>query len=136
MLPFGHHETRAAQAVAAIKTAAIDRQAIVRLGCGPQPRPARRIEPLDDRLNVSRGLGRRYIAAHGGYGDDLQLRVRQCQTQGHGIIDARVDVEDYLSGHCICSYLEMARDVTAVSDQQIECATPASGMQDPENASV
>ena len=75
MLPLGHHETRSAQAVAAVETAAIDRQAVVRLGGGPKPRPAGRIEPLDNRLDVPRGLGRRDVSPHGGHGDDLQFGV-------------------------------------------------------------
>ena len=101
VLPLGHHEAGPAQPVAAVEVAAIDRQAVVGLGGGPQPRPARRIELLDDRLHVPRGLGRRDVAADGRHGHDVQLGVRQRQAQRHRVVDARIDVEDHLPGHCI-----------------------------------
>ncbi len=101
MLPLGDHETRPAQPIAAVEIAPIDCQTDVRVRSSPQPRPAWRVELLDNRLHVPRGLAGRNVSPHRGHGHDVQLRVRQGQTQRHGVVDARVDVEDHLPGHCV-----------------------------------
>jgi len=113
VLPLGNHEVGAAQSVTAVQVVAIDRQAVIGLRGGPQPRPTGRVKLLDDRLEVPRGLARSDVSAHGGHGHDVQVRIRQGQTQRHGIVDARSTSRiTFLA--IASSYLEVARDFTTL----------------------
>ena len=74
----------AAQPVGAIEPAALRRRRDVRLGLGggSEPRPARRVEGLDDGLGIAGGLGRRTVAPHGRDGHHVQPRMEQRPAQG------------------------------------------------------
>ena len=98
MMPLGDGEVSSAQTVCAEQVSAVGPEHLV-ARCTAEARPARRVELLDDRLYVERRLLGRDRAAGGGDGQHIQRGVFQRQAQGHGVIDAGVDIEDDFSGH-------------------------------------
>ena len=95
----GHAEVNASQPIDPVQVPAVDRQAVIRRRGSPYPGPARRIDLLDDRLDVAGGQLRGDVATHGGHGNDLNRRVEQRHTEGHGVVDSRIAVENHLLGH-------------------------------------
>jgi hypothetical protein len=67
--------------------------------CRTQPGQARRIEQVDQRLEVRGGPLVPDATGRGSYGEDFETRVEQRHRQRHGIVDARIDVDDHLAGH-------------------------------------
>src|SRR5690606_25022390 len=65
----------------------------------PDTRPTRRIELLHQGMHVARGLFGRYITAYGGYRHHLQTWIKQGRAERNGVVNAWIDVEDYLPGH-------------------------------------
>ncbi len=86
------------QAIDAMEMAAVDRQSVVGRRGGADAGQSRRIELLDDRLDVARGQLGRYVAAHGGDGHDLQARIEQGQANGDRVIDAGIAIENHFLG--------------------------------------
>jgi hypothetical protein len=96
----------AAEAVGAEDVPSIGTQHLIG-GGHPQSWPARRIEVLNDRLDVESSLIGRHGAAGGRDGYDVEQRSAKGNTHCHGIVDAGVHVEDYSSRHSL-SALERA----------------------------
>ena len=57
------------------------------------------VELFHQRLDVAGSLIGRNIPPCGGYGNHIQTRIAQGETQSHGIGNARVDIKQYLSRH-------------------------------------
>ena len=91
----------AAQAIGSVQEAAVRVGTVVGRGRGAQTRITRRIETLDDRLNVERRPVGRDVSGHCRNRHDFQPRIEQSEGQGQGVVDSRIAVDNDLAGHAI-----------------------------------
>ena len=61
---------------------------------GADARPARRIELLDDNVDVARGLFGVHVAGRGGHAEYVNGRIQHRQGQRKGAVDARIRDEN------------------------------------------
>src|SRR6185436_15845884 len=85
-------EAGVAQSVIAVNVTGIHAGKLIGSGGGPNPRIARRIEPLDESLDVQRRPLRRHISRHRRYRDHFEPRVEEGHREGDGIVDAGIAV--------------------------------------------
>jgi hypothetical protein len=97
MLQLRDLELSATEAVRPVKVhVALGKAQIGRTGHA-DPRPTGRIELLDNRLHVARGLIRWDVAPHGRDRDNFHQRVEQGQAEGHCVVDP-LDFQDTALG--------------------------------------
>jgi hypothetical protein len=101
-MQLGHLEVGVPHPVGAEDVAAVGRWRRVGLAGRSNPRPTGRVELLDDRLHVARGLFGRDVAGHGRHGLDIEPLVEERHGDGHCVVDAGVDIENYLPCHEAC----------------------------------
>ena len=80
----------AAEAINAPQFAAVGSQKLFFIG-EADSRPARRVEVLDNCLDVAAGLPRSDVPAGSRHGDDLQFWLRQRQANGQCVADAGIN---------------------------------------------
>ena len=98
MVPPDNLEMGTAQPVRAEKMRAIRSQHLVGVR-GASPRPARRVQLLDNRLHVQRRPVGRNDSPRCSDSDNVQRWVIQSQAQRNGIINAGINVENDFSDH-------------------------------------
>jgi hypothetical protein len=81
LVQLSHPQRRPAQSVDAPQLAVVGPQGLILVG-EPDPRPARRVEMLDNGLHVAASLPRRHVAAGGGDRDHLELRSPESEANG------------------------------------------------------
>lgn len=87
------------QAVFAMNMARVETGGIVGGGGRANSGKAGRIELLDERLDVQRGVLGGDISRHSRDGNDLQTRIKERHGQCDGVVDPRIAVDNHFASH-------------------------------------
>ena len=99
VLATGGLEIASAQAVTAVQVEIVYHRRVLRRSRFADPRVASRVELADNCGYVRGRLGRLHRSRRGRDCQNLQSGVKQGDTQGHGIVDPRITIDDNLASH-------------------------------------
>ena len=99
VMEFGDNQPRVAQPVVTVEGPSVDGGGVFQGRGHAQAWKTWRVQLVDNRLHVAIGLLCPDVALGGGDGLYLQTRIEQGQAQGDCVVDARIAVNDQLSGY-------------------------------------